>query len=80
MKPAISRTDEKPHSTVQDAAQGVTSAAHQIARAAGQTVDGITTFRNTVRNNPLMMAFVLVGLGYVIGSMTTVRTRPSPQD
>lgn len=78
MKPAISKSDEKPHSAVQDAAQGVSSAAHQIARAAGQTVDGVTTFRNTIRSTPLVMAFLMLGLGYVIGSITTVRPRPKP--
>jgi hypothetical protein len=47
-----------------------------MSRVASQTVDGVTLFRDTVRNSPLMMAFLLMGLGYVIGSVTTVRTRP----
>jgi hypothetical protein len=76
MKPAISKSDEAPHSTMQDAAQGVSSAAHQIVRAAGQTVDGVATFRNTIRSTPLVMAFLMLGLGYVIGSITTVRPNP----
>lgn len=76
MKPALSKSDNKPHSTAQDAAQGVSSAAHQIVRAAGQTVDSVTTFRNTIRSTPLVMAFLMLGLGYVIGSITTVRPHP----
>jgi hypothetical protein len=78
MKPAISKPDARPHGPVHDAADGMASAVHQVRSVAGQTVDGVTTFRNTVRDAPLMMAFLLIGLGYVIGSVTTVRPRPAP--
>ena len=77
MKPAITKPDATPHGAVHDAADGASSAIHQVSRAAAQAVDGITIFRNTVRDSPLMMAFVLVGMGYVIGSVTTMRTRPA---
>lgn len=78
MKPAITNPDAKPHGPVHDAADGVSSAVQQVSRLATQTVDGVTMFRDTVRDAPLMMAFLLLGLGYVIGSVTTVRTRPAP--
>lgn len=78
MKPAITKPDDRPHGTVHDAADGVSSTVQQVQRVAGQAVDGVTLFRDTVRNSPLMMAFLLMGLGYVIGSVTTVRTRPAP--
>lgn len=77
MKPAITKPDATPHGAVHDAADGASSAIQQVSRVAAQAVDGITIFRNTVRDSPLMMAFVLMGLGYVIGSVTTVRTRPA---
>lgn len=75
MKPVISKSDETPHGVLQDTVVGVSSAAHQIVRAAGQTVDGVTTFRNTIRSSPLLMALVMLGLGYVVGSITTVHSR-----
>jgi vacuolar-type H+-ATPase subunit I/STV1 len=56
-------------------ADGVSQAVGTAVRVAGQTKDSITLFRDSIRQAPLMMGFLLMGLGYIVGTITTVRPR-----
>jgi hypothetical protein len=60
---------QRPHGTARSAADGVTMAVDQAITVAGKTGSGIAAFRGAVRRAPLAMSLVMLGLGYLIGTV-----------
>ena len=52
-------------------ADGATETAQCALSAVHQVSDGVTGFRAVVRKQPITMAFIMLALGYVIGSHLT---------
>ncbi len=73
MTDMIRLSDQKPHSTVDDLAGGASDAVSRIVSAARQGASGVSSFRDTMRQAPLVMAFLMLGIGYILGSVTSAR-------
>ncbi len=67
-------TDNHSQGTVRAVAHGMSSAMDQAATAAGRTTNGMLAFRDAVRRMPLAMSLVMLGMGYLIG--TVIESRP----
>jgi hypothetical protein len=61
--------DERSHGAARAVAEGVSSAVDQVVTVAGQTSDSVSAFRDAVRRAPLAMSLVMLGLGYLIGTI-----------
>lgn len=66
---------DRLQNTAGAAARGVSDAMDHVANATGQTIDAVTAFRTSVRNTPLMMSAVILGIGYVLGTILHSRPR-----
>jgi hypothetical protein len=49
-------------------ADGVYETADRAATAIRQASDGVTEFRAVIRKQPITMAFLMLGMGYLLGS------------
>ena len=62
--------------TVQNVARAVADGATQTTRnavsAAHSVSDGVTQFRAIIRKQPITMAFMMLAMGYVLGTHLTV--------
>jgi hypothetical protein len=62
--------------TMQNAARVVAEGATQTTRNAVSAVqslsDGVTQFRAVIRKQPITMAFMMLAMGYVLGTHITV--------
>ena len=52
-------------------ADGATETAQCALSAVHQMSDGVTGFRAVIRKQPITMAFIMLAMGYVIGSHLT---------
>ena len=59
----------------QDLADGLSSVAGQAAIKARQASDGVTELRALIRHQPITLAVLLLGLGYVFGRLAAGRHR-----
>jgi hypothetical protein len=50
-------------------ADGVSEAAGRAVTGARKASDGVTEFRTVIREQPITMAFLMLGIGYVLGRM-----------
>jgi hypothetical protein len=64
------RFEAPPRTTAGSVAETVTGAAGHVSSAAGQAIDQLAAFRLSVRRSPLTMSALMLGLGYVIGTIT----------
>ncbi len=72
---AARRRTAAGHPRAQDLVDGLGNAAGQAATAARQAGDGVTEFRALIRNQPVTMAALMLGLGYVLGRVVAGRHR-----
>ncbi len=52
-------------------ADGASQTANRAVSAARQASDGVTEFRAVIRRQPITMAFVMLAMGYLLGSHLT---------
>ncbi|MCW3474890.1 hypothetical protein [Limobrevibacterium gyesilva] len=63
-------TMESIQSATQAVADGVSEAAGRATTAARQASDGVSEFRAVIRRQPITMAFLMLGMGYVLGRIS----------
>ena len=63
--------DDAIESTVRRVAGGVSDAVGQARVAARQAGDGIGDLRTVIRGQPLTMGFLAIGIGYLLGHLST---------
>lgn len=56
---------------IRNVADGVCGTANMAAATVRQASDGVTEFRAVIRKQPITMAFLMLAMGYVIGSRLT---------
>ncbi len=57
--------------TIRRVAGGVSDAVGQARQAAYQAGDGIGDLRRVIRGQPLTMAFLAIGIGYLLGHLSS---------
>lgn len=63
--------DRAIESTVRRVAGGVSDAVGQATVAARQAGDGIGELRKVIRGQPLTMGFLAIGIGYLLGHLSS---------
>jgi stage V sporulation protein SpoVS len=72
MNDAIEGSDgEAVESTMRRVAGGLSDAVGQAKQAAVQAGDGIGELRQVIRAQPLTMAFLAIGIGYLLGHLSS---------
>lgn len=65
--------------SMQDTARKVADTASETGRraasAVGQVSDGVTQFRAVIRKQPITMAFMMLAMGYMLGTHLVVSRR-----
>jgi hypothetical protein len=61
------RTIESVQATARTVADGVGDAAERVASTARDAGEGVAEFRAVIRRQPITMAFVMLGMGYLLG-------------
>ncbi len=70
-EPIEDTTGEAIETTIRRVAGGVGDAVTQAKQAASQAGDGIGDLRRVIRGQPLTMGFLAIGIGYLLGHLST---------
>jgi hypothetical protein len=62
-------TEQRPQRPLHNVMLGTVGAAHRAGVLLCEVADGVTVLRQTVRRMPLVMTVLVLGLGYVIGTV-----------
>lgn len=76
MSEQMARASRSVEDTAQVVAQGVAGAAGRTVAVARQTGSSLSEFRHLVRAQPVTMALLMLGFGYVLGRL--VGAEPCP--
>jgi hypothetical protein len=68
---------DREQNTAQRMADGLHDAVGQAGSVASQTGEGIAEFRRVVRAQPITMALLLLGFGYVVGRVFSAKSASS---